>query len=159
MITMLQCLIIGKKDEDDKMIKLLLTIALMTSPAYAIKITNVWAKAPRPGPNGAIFMQIANDGDKDDAVIGASAKVAKSVELHTHIKEGDIYRMREIDKIPLQSHSTTELKPGGLHIMLMGLHEPLKQGDEFELLIKLESGEKITLTVPVKSLEACGCNK
>ena len=135
-----------------------LTWLVLITPAIAkIEITDAWCKAP--GPNGVIFMEIT--GDADDFIETASSGVAKKVELHTHIKKGNIYQMRRIKTIPVPA----KLRPGGLHIMLIGLQQRLQPGDMIPLKIQFAKAGEVLLDVAVKPIDydptklACGCDK
>jgi copper(I)-binding protein len=80
--------------------------------------------------------------------------VAEVVELHTHVMDGTIMRMRKVDAIDVTGGSTTELKPGGLHVMLIGLKAPLKAGEKFPLTLKFERAGEVKLDVEVRGTAA-----
>jgi len=141
-----------------------LVIALMTAvllPASGalagdIDIENPWARASAgPAKAGAAFMDIGNSG-KADRLVGASADVSKVVELHTHIRDGDVMKMRRVDAIDLPADATTYLQPGGLHVMFMGLTAPLEEGESFPLTLTFENAGDITVEVEVKAAGAMG---
>jgi copper(I)-binding protein len=69
--------------------------------------------------------------------------------LHTHLHENGVMKMRPIDGIVIPAHGMAELKPGGDHVMLMGLKAPLKMGDHFPLVLVLEKAGKIPVMVKV----------
>lgn len=119
-------------------------------------IENIYAKATT-GPNGAVFLTLKNPTDKHIKLVGATSDNADHVELHTHLQEGDIYRMRPIPYIVVNPGSTVSLQPGGLHIMLMGIKNPLKEGDAMSLALSFEGLCDQTFMVPVKKV--CGCCK
>ncbi len=112
------------------------------------------------GKNGAVFMNILNNEGDEWNLISASTDICDHVELHTHIQEGDVFRMRSVKEISLNPGTVTELKPGGLHVMLIGLKKELKAGDEFQLVLKFSNGKEIfmlDISVPVQKLKGCGC--
>jgi periplasmic copper chaperone A len=118
----------------------------------AIRITGPWARASAGMATvGAAYMTLANTGDAADRLVEASSPVATKTELHTHIVEGDIMRMREIDSIDLPPGETVELQPGGHHVMLIGLNAPLQMGETFPLTLTF--AEAGTTTVDVAVLE------
>jgi copper(I)-binding protein len=78
--------------------------------------------------------------------------MATRAEVHTVIREGDVMRMREVTAIDLAPKSTTELKPGSYHIMLMELAGPLKAGDRFPLTLVFEKAGSITVEVQVEKI-------
>ena len=117
----------------------------------AIHIGKPYARATAPGqPTGGGFLKLENKGG-DDRLLSASAGVAGSVELHTMSMDGDVMRMRQVDAINLPAGKTVELKPGGLHIMFMGLKAPLKAGDSFPMKLKFEKAGEVTVDVKVEA--------
>lgn len=97
-----------------------------------IEIKEAFSRAT-PGPNGAVFMEISNKGSGPISLVGvdpSSFKNADKIELHDHIEENGIMKMRAVDNIPISSHSSVQLKPGGKHIMFFGLKEPLGKGSK-----------------------------
>jgi copper(I)-binding protein len=109
--------------------------------------------APMAGGTGAAFLTIVNHGGAD-RLVAAESGVAKTVELHTHIKDGDIMRMRKVDAIAVPDHGQAELKPGGDHVMLIGLHEALKEGTEVPLTLVFEKAGRIEIKAPVAPMGA-----
>ena len=109
-----------------------------------------WARASTPGAkNGAAYVTIMNHGMKSDALIGVLSDVSAKVELHSHKNDGGVMRMRQVVSVPVPAHSVAELKPGGDHIMLMGLKRPLKAGDHIMLRLSFQSGATEILKVMV----------
>ena len=117
----------------------------------AIAIGHPYARATVPGqPTGGGFLKLENKGDAD-RLLSASADVSSSVELHTMSMDGDVMRMRRLDAIALPAGKTVEFKPGGLHIMFIGLKAPLKAGDSFPLKLKFEKAGEVTVDVKVET--------
>ena len=105
-----------------------------------------WARASTPGAkNAAAYVTIMNHGIKSDALIGVVSDVSAKVELHSHKNDSGVMRMRQIVSVPVPAHTVAELKPGGDHIMLMGLKRPLKAGDHIMLRLSFQSGATETL--------------
>lgn len=90
-------------------------------------------------------------------LVGFSTSAAAESELHEMAMDGDVMRMQAVPSLPLPAGQTVELRPGmgGHHLMLMGLKQQLKEGDEVALTLKLRTADGKTLTqdvkVPVKS--------
>jgi len=127
-----------------------------TVVAADVDVTNAYARATAPGQmNSAAFMQLVNKGEATQ-VISASSPAAKVVELHTHQHDQGVMRMRKIDAIELPANATTELAPGGLHIMLIGLPEALQEGTSIELTLNFDDGDTRTLEVPVQQVMPAG---
>jgi copper(I)-binding protein len=100
----------------------------------------------------AAFMTIQNNDLSDHKLVSASSSAAKVVELHSHIHEDGMMKMRQIPQIDLPAGADVMLKPGGLHIMLINLTEPLSSDKPISLTLKFEDASEKVLTLPVKSM-------
>lgn len=124
-----------------------------------VRVSDAWCKVSLKGSkNGAVFMTL--ESLSKVSLVKAESDVAKKVELHTHIQDGEIMIMRPVDSFPLEPNETRELKPGHDHIMLIGLHEPLKSGQEIDVKLTFDDGSTQTVSVPVRIQPAkspCGC--
>jgi copper(I)-binding protein len=132
--------------------------ALFALPAWAadIEVSGPFMRAsPGMAMSGAGYLTIANHGGAD-RLLGAEANVSKTVELHTHIKDGDVYRMRAVEAIAVPMHGTVQLKPGGDHIMFIGLNEPLKEGTVVPVTLKFEKAGTVKVDMPVLGAGAMG---
>lgn len=135
-----------------KLVTLLTTSLLLSGTALAADVTveGAYARATAPGqPNSAVFMQLNNQGEAT-SLVNASSNAAKVVELHTHIHDQGVMRMRKIDAIELPADNQVELAPGGLHIMLIGLEAPLQEGSQIEMTLEFADGTSEQLEVPVE---------
>ena len=109
-----------------------------------------------PARVSAAYLTIKNAGDAD-TLIAASTDVAGKVELHTMDMANGVMRMREVEGgIALPANETVSLKPGGLHIMLLGLDAPLVEGETFPLTLTFEQAGEIVVDVAVESPAAKG---
>jgi copper(I)-binding protein len=143
--------------------------------AQAIKATHAWARrAPAmSAPDGmkqdgmkmdktmrenkgamggtsAVYVTLSNAGSQADALVSASTEAAQMVELHETSHDGGIMRMRPVKSIPVPAGGKTVLKPGGYHLMLMGLKHDLKPGDKVAVTLKFEHGGETRIEAPVK---------
>lgn len=126
----------------------------MANEAEDTTISAPFAREVPPGaPASASFMTIENNSNKPLKIISAESGVAKTVELHTHTNDNGVMRMRQIPFIEVPAGGTTELKPGGLHIMLIGPHKPLKMGQTVKVKLNFEDGSSKTVSMPVKSIK------
>jgi copper(I)-binding protein len=125
--------------------------------AQDVSVSNFYAR-PTKGNNGAAFMTITNHTEGYIKLTGASTDVSDHMEIHTHIKEGDIYRMRSIPYIVINPGATVVLEPGGLHLMLMNLKNPLEEGTTISIALDFAGKEHETFVVPVKK-KSCECCK
>ena len=130
---------------------------LLSVPAVAgdVMVHDPWARASAGSArNGGAFMTLMNKGKTDDWLLSASSPAADKIELHTHIRDGEVMRMRAVESISVRAGDTTVLKPGGLHVMFFGLHAPLKEGDTFPLTLMFKNAGTKTISVAVKSAGA-----
>jgi copper(I)-binding protein len=124
--------------------------------AGPVTVTAPWTRAAGAGGTGAGFMTIRNTGATPDRIVAARSPAARVVELHTHIREGDVMRMRPVPAIDLPPGQTVTLQPGGLHIMLIQLTGPLRQGERVPVTLVLERGGEIEVQLPVEGAGARG---
>ena len=129
-------------------------LAQADSAADAVDIDAPYARAVPPGQsNSAVFMTLHNNSEVDHALVAAESPVASTLELHTHIMEGEIMRMRPVDKIELPAASTVELRPGGLHVMLIGLNQQLTPAQEVPITLIYQDGSKKTVQAPARKAQ------
>ncbi|MFV3129429.1 copper chaperone PCu(A)C [Niveispirillum sp. KHB5.9] len=134
------------------------TSLLLIGAAQAeISVTSPFSRASAPAARaGAAFLTVSIDAGTDK-LVGASSPVAEKAELHSHMMENGIARMRPVEGgIAVTAGTPVELKPGGLHIMLIGLKAPLKQGESFPLTLKFEKAGDVAVTVAVQGPGAMG---
>jgi periplasmic copper chaperone A len=130
-------------------------VTAIAQPAGKIRVDKPWARASA-GTTGAVYLTVRNEGDMPDKLVGASTPAAGKAELHTMIMDGNVMRMRGAGAIDVVPHGTVELKPGGLHLMLMELKAPLKQGETFPLTLKFDKAGDVLVNVGVTSIGATG---
>ena len=135
-----------------------LLLALLAAPAAAqVTVTDAWVRGTVPGQKGTgAFMQITSATDM--TLVGVASPAAKVVELHEMTQDGNVMRMRAVDKLALPAAKTVALKPGGYHVMLTDLAQPLKEGDVVAVTLTFadKEGRRITQQVqaPVRALAA-----
>ncbi len=137
-----------------KILLLLLALAFSASvladAAATVTVEKPFArKAMKAQRNSAAFMTLRNNGPAV-AIVAAESPVAEIVELHTHIHDNGVMRMRKIDKIELPAGGEVTLKPGGLHVMLLGLKQDLNEGDRVSVTLKFSDGSRKTIEAPVR---------
>ena len=120
-----------------------------------VMIQDGWARASiGNAANSAAYMSLMIEGDDTDTLIAVSTPAAEKAELHTHVLENDIAKMRPVDAIEVAPGEATVLEPGGLHVMLMGLKGKLEEGSAIALTLTFENAGEVTLDVPVRGLKA-----
>jgi copper(I)-binding protein len=125
-----------------------------------IEIRNAWARATPPrAPAGGAYLTIVNKGAAADHLVGAQADIAKTTELHTHMAQGDTMRMVALSSIEVPAGRTVEFAPGGLHVMLIGLKAPLKEGATLPLVLEFAQAGKVTVIAEIKPVGAMGSGR
>lgn len=104
------------------------------------------------GANGAMYLTISNSGAADQ-LVKANGDIAKSIELHTVIKNGDVMQMRPVESIDVPAGASVALKPGGFHVMLIGLNRELKLGDTFDITLQFKQAGPVVVQAVVKQPE------
>jgi len=114
----------------------------------SLKIGHPWARAT-VAANGGAFLSVDNTGTTPDRLLRASTDIAATVQLHTHIRDGEIMRMREVEAVDLPAGKKIVFEPGGYHIMLLGLKKKLVEGERFALTLEFEKAGKITVDIAI----------
>lgn len=126
-----------------------------TPAADDVHIVDPWVRAMPPGsPNTGVFMKLHNGGTGATAVVGASSDAATTVELHTHVMEGGVAQMRPVERFDLAVDAMHELKPGGDHVMLIGLKGDLAIGQQVDVTLRFADGSEQVVSAPVQDMPA-----
>lgn len=135
----------------------LVTIATAALAADTTKVGDIiihepWVRASLgSAPNSAAYMMLETDAEAD-RLVGGSTPAADEVQLHTHIMEDGVAKMRPVEAIEVAPGTPTVLEPGGLHIMLVGLTERLEEGSTMPLTLEFETAGEVALEVPIHGL-------
>lgn len=136
-----------------KLITLVAALTLSASAFAEVTIDQPYARAVPPGqPISAAFMTLKNTADTEVSLVSASSSVSNVAELHTHTNENGVMKMRQIQQITLQANEQVELKPGGLHIMLIGLKQNLVKGEMVDLTLNFSDGSSKSLDINIKDI-------
>jgi len=129
-------------------------LAAQTVKRGELSITDAWSRQTAPGQaNGGGFMTIDNRGKRADRLLGGSSPVAAKVEIHTMSMDGGIMRMRSLpDGLAVPAAGRLALKPGGYHIMLIGLKAPLRIGTRVPLTLRFQHGGSVTVQLKVEAI-------
>ena len=120
-----------------------------------LEVSNAWARAtPGKAENGAAYLTIQSP--TPDRLLSVSAPVAKKAELHTMSMEGMVMKMRPLANLDIPAGQPVTLKPGGEHVMLLGLDAPLREGQSFPLTLTFEKAGTRTVTVAIEKPGAAG---
>lgn len=145
------------------LVAMLGTALLLAGPALAqdgktgpILIEHPWARAAATA-NSAAYLTLENTGTEADRLIGVATAAARSSELHsTSVDAQGVASMRPVQAIELPAGGQAQLAPGGLHIMLMGLTQPLEVGQHFPLSLTFEKAGLVTVEVAVEGRPTAG---
>lgn len=129
---------------------LLLSANLWAGPV-SIEDAYVRHMPPTQSVTGA-FMMLKNGSGQDAALVSAESDVSEKVELHTHIHDNGMMRMRQVERIDIPAHGETALKPGGFHIMLIGLKQPLEMGQMVSIKLNFADGSSEQVGAEVRSV-------
>ncbi len=116
----------------------------------SINVSDAWVRNPLISDQpGAAYLGMQNNGAAD-RLLSVTSDIAQTIELHESMESGGMMQMSPVANIPVPANGKVELKPGGFHMMLMGLTRPLKVGDEVQLTLNFEKAGKIPVTAEVK---------
>lgn len=126
--------------------------------AQGLALTGAWTRATPAGAKVAgAYVSVANSGPKADVLLGGKFDVADKVEVHDMTMTDGVMRMRLLDKgLEVPAGGAVELRPGGLHIMLMGLKQPLKQGEPITGVLTFRDAGDVAVTLPVEAAGSPG---
>lgn len=134
---------------------LITLISPLAIAANTVDVVNPYARAVPPGqPNSAIFMMLKNNSAKEISLIRAQSSAAEVVELHTHTMDQGVMKMRQVSEIRIPGNGMTQLRPGGLHIMLIGLKGNLFEGQKVSVKLYFSNGSMAVVEMPVKKVMA-----
>ena len=121
-------------------------------------ITQAWARAtPKGAKIGGGYLTIENKGTAPDRLIGGSADIAGSVQVHEMSMDGGVMKMHPLDKgLAIEPGKTVKLAPGGYHLMMMDLKSPLKKGDKLPITLEFEKAGKVQVSLDVEGVGAQG---
>ena len=125
-------------------------VAAHSFQAGDLDIAHPWARPlPTVATVGVAYFTVTNNGDADDVLLSAESPIADTVEIHTHIKEGELMKMRQLDDLTIPAHGKQKLAPGGLHLMLMGLKEVPAVDTKFPVTLYFKKAGKVAIEVAV----------
>ncbi|NML05622.1 copper chaperone PCu(A)C [Sphingomonas sp. G-3-2-10] len=123
-----------------------------------LTVTHAWTRQTAPSQSvGGGFLTVANGGKAADRLVAASSPVSARVELHTMSMEGGVMRMRQVTGgLDVPAGGKLELKPGGYHLMLIGLKKPLVRGTAVPVTLQFQRAGKVTVQLKVESISYGG---
>lgn len=139
-----------------KYLSALLLCGLASQAAHAIDggvltLENTWVRALPPGqPNTAAYLTATNAGGEVVTIVGGSADIAETVEIHTTRQVDGYQRMEQLYEVTLVPGQSSSFSPGGMHLMLLGVRKMPVPGDQVELCLTLATGEAVCTTAEVR---------
>jgi periplasmic copper chaperone A len=123
-------------------------VRAQTVTGSSVAVEDAWARAtPIRAETGVIYMTLVNGGIVGDRLLGATTPMAERVEFHSNMNDNGVMKMRELSTIGVAPGARVILKPSGTHAMLLGLKQPLKEGQSFPITLTFEKAGKIDVIV------------
>lgn len=144
------------------MAALALAIGVLTATAAeadpsSISVEHAWSRAtPKGAVTGVGYVTITNNGTGEDRLLGASSPVAETIQFHAGSTESGVMKMTQLPALDLAPGQTVTLKPGGIHMMMMGLTQPLREGQTFPLTLTFEKAGAVEVTAHIGKVGAMG---
>jgi len=132
---------------------LVMTIAHAQTKVGNLQIIKPSVRATSPGQSiSSAYLTIENKGSTTDRLVAVSFARAKEVQLHEMKMDGDKMMMRQMTGIEIPANGSVELKPGGYHLMLMGLDSAIKDGEQLKMTLQFEKAGKVDVVFPSQAL-------
>jgi periplasmic copper chaperone A len=137
---------------------LFLVLALQAEVAWShvhekgdIQVRHPWSRATPPGAKVAVgYMEIRNRGSQPDRLLSVSSAVAKRVEMHLTQREGEVMKMRQVESFEIPARERFALRPGGAHLMLVDIAQPLEKGARFTMSLRFERAGELEIELEVQ---------
>ncbi|HWR66800.1 MAG TPA: copper chaperone PCu(A)C [Bellilinea sp.] len=140
------------------LLHLFLLLAACSKPPAGIRIDDAWVRASGVSspmgetfskPMTAAYLLITNDSHDTDRLLGAESPEARVVEIHQTVMQNDVASMQHMPSVEIPGGGTLKFEPGGYHLMLIDLQQPLAAGDEIEITLNFENAGPVTTTAIV----------
>lgn len=122
--------------------------------AGEVRVEKIWSRATTPGADtAAVYLTLQAIGSAD-RLVGVDTDEAQMAMMHEAATQGGISAMRDVTGIDLPVGTPVTLRPGGGHVMLMGLARPLRKGEHFRVTLRFAVAPAVTVDVPVAGIGA-----
>ena len=115
-----------------------------------IVVRDAWIREPPPRSPAAGYLVVENRGGESVELVAVATEAAEQTEIHVMEYKNDRMTMRRVEGLQVPAGGEVALKPGGAHLMLMELRQPLRDGDEVELVLRFDDGTERRTQVPVR---------
>lgn len=133
----------------------LVLLACSADESGKIEVDGIWGRvSPGAATNGAFYMQVANHKRQDDALVAVRTAACEAVELHeSRMDDNGVMRMGPVEggRIPLPAGKMVELRPGGMHVMCIGLNRPLAEGNTIPLTLVFAAAEEMRVEAEIRT--------
>jgi copper(I)-binding protein len=120
-----------------------------------IAVRHPWSRATPPGATvGVGYLEIRNSGREADRLTGATTPAAEHVELHVTQRDGEVAKMRKVETVEIPARERFVLRPGGAHLMLVGLRKPLAKGERIPLTLRFAKAGELRVELEVQALDS-----
>jgi copper(I)-binding protein len=102
-------------------------------PEDELALENIWVRPVEPGGNTALYMSLANGQSAADTLLSVDAPIIDSVAIHSTVDTAETTMMKHVGPLPIPANTRVPLEPGGTHVMLMGVTQPLRDGESIVL--------------------------
>ena len=127
-----------------------------STASEAVSVINPHIRAMPPGQKvTAMYFELKNKGNTQHELVTviSEQEISNSIELHTHTNNNGVMQMGEVESIPVGPKSSTIAKPGGYHVMIMGLKDTLKLGEKHNFMLLFKDGSSTEITAEVKTIK------
>jgi copper(I)-binding protein len=136
---------------------LMISAGVLAGAADNVTVQDPYVRlAPPNAPATGAFMVIKNNGEKDVKVLKADNPASRVTELHTHLNENGVMKMRPVPGIDVKAKGQAVLQPGGLHVMMIDLKAPMKEGDMVPITLTFDDGSSKRVDAKVVRPMAAG---
>lgn len=130
-------------------------LAVALPAAAQVEIDKPWTRATTPGAKLAGgYMVILNKASAPDKLVGLSSPAAARVEMHVHLMENNVAKMRQVPGYDVPASGRFELRPGGAHLMFINIKAPFKEGDKVPVTLTFERAGEVQVEFHVGRLTA-----
>ncbi|RUO58946.1 copper chaperone PCu(A)C [Pseudidiomarina marina] len=121
--------------------------------AAEVEISNAWVKESIPGTeNGAGYFTISNTGTSVISIVGADTDASRAIEVHQHVMRDGMMRMRRVPELALEAGETVVFQPGSYHLMMFGVKNTFKPGDQVEFTLHFSDGDSVSFDAEVRTI-------
>lgn len=129
-------------------------IFLSSSALASVEVTNAYVRATIPGTQvSSAYMELHNKAAEGIKLVAAKSEISDQVEIHQHLMEGGMMKMRQVESLSIAANSSTVLQPSGYHLMIFNLKAPLKDGEKVKLTLVFDNETEKLITVPITSIK------